>query len=349
MVKHHREVHWLKNKFSHLNTISSNVDALKRTFLANLTNPNLDKETILNNIKKVAALQTDSRLADPNDNFHVYLASLKKIIKEDANFIVFNVNEMKGELSKKSDNQKESISLGELRAQNSTYSYLESILSQLDESSNWTAENLNKIEALYTSLESASFEQTYDYEIAADKVNLELKFEQSEFANELDDDDAVTTLKTRHVKIFSKGGFKINTSVALTLNNFQSKSFDYFIDENGIIGAEKNNYFIPNLSTLINFYPVISENFNLGGSFGLSIPIAEGINGVNYLFGPSLILGNKSRLALSAGVAFGPVKKLTNGLQVGDYTNLNDVDSFTKNVYDFGYYFGISFNIFNLK
>lgn len=339
----------VENKFSHLNTISSNVDALKRTFLANLTNPNLDKETILNNIKKVAALQTDSRLADPNDNFHVYLASLKKIIKEDANFIVFNVNEMKGELSKKSDNQKESISLGELRAQNSTYSYLESILSQLDESSNWTAENLNKIEALYTSLESASFEQTYDYEIAADKVNLELKFEQSEFANELDDDDAVTTLKTRHVKIFSKGGFKINTSVALTLNNFQSKSFDYFIDENGIIGAEKNNYFIPNLSTLINFYPVISENFNLGGSFGLSIPIAEGINGVNYLFGPSLILGNKSRLALSAGVAFGPVKKLTNGLQVGDYTNLNDVDSFTKNVYDFGYYFGISFNIFNLK
>lgn len=122
----------VENKFSHLNTISSNVDALKRTFLANLTNPNLDKETILNNIKKVAALQTDSRLADPNDNFHVYLASLKKIIKEDANFIVFNVNEMKGELSKKSDNQKESISLGELRAQNSTYSYLESILSQLD-------------------------------------------------------------------------------------------------------------------------------------------------------------------------------------------------------------------------
>lgn len=198
-------------------------------------------------------------------------------------------------------------------------------------------------------MEAASFEQTYDYEIAADKVNLELKFEQSDFANKLDEEVNITTLKTRHIKLYSKGGFKINTSVALTLNNFQSKSYDYFIDENGVIGAEKNNYFIPNLSTLINFYPVISKNFNVGGCFGVSIPIAEGINGINYLFGPSLILGNKSRLALSAGAAFGPVKKLTGGLKVENTTTLNDVNNFTKNVYDFGFYFGVSFNIFNLK
>lgn len=40
---------------------------------------------------------------------------------------------------------------------------------------------------------------------------------------------------------------------------------------------------------------------------------------------------------------------MTNGLQVGDRTNLNNVNSFTKNVYDFGYCSGLSFNIFNLK
>ncbi|CAM3743025.1 hypothetical protein [Flavobacterium saliperosum] len=339
----------IENKFSQLNALSSNVDALKRTLLANLTNPNLDKATILNNIRKVAAIQTDIRIADPNENFHVYISSLKKIVNEDSNSIVFNVNELKNELAIKSDNEKSTLSLGELRGQNTTYSYLESLLVKLEESSNWTTENLNKIEALYTSLEASSFEQTYDYEITADKVNLELKFVQSEFANELDDDVSTTTIKTRHVKLFSKGGFKINTSIALTLNNFKSKSYDYFIDENGIIGSEKNDYFTPNLSTLINFYPVISENFNLGGSFGVSIPIAEGISGINYLFGPSLILGNKSRLALSGGLAFGPVRKLTNGLQVGDSTTLNDVNSFTKNVYDFGFYFGVSFNVFNLK
>lgn len=338
----------INTKFSELNTLSTNVDALKKTLLANLTNPNLDKETILKNLIQVASIQEDSRITDPNQNFHVYLSSLKKIVNEDSNTISANINEIKNEIDAQAV-ENTTVSRGELKAQNMTYSNLEALLGKLNESSNWTTENLNKIEALYTSLESSSFEQTYDYEISADKVNLELQFIQSDFADKLDDDSNLTTLKTRHLKLFSKGGFKINTSVALTLNNFKSKSNDYFIDEDGVIGSNSNNYFTPNLSTMINFYPVLGENFNLGGSFGVSIPIADSINGINYLFGPSIILGNQSRLALSGGIAYGPVKKLINGLEVGDTTSLNDVDSFTKSVYDFGFYFGISFSIFNLN
>lgn len=338
----------IENKFSELNNLSTNIDALKKSLLANLTNPNLDKETILKNLKEVASIQEDSRIADPNQNFHVYLSSLKKIVNEDSNTIATNINAIKDEIDTKVTDDSP-VSRGELKAQNMTFNNLEVLLNKLSESSNWTTENLNKIESLYTSLEASTFEQTYDYEITADKVDLELEFIQSDFANKLDDDSSVATLKTRHVKLFSKGGFKINTSVALTLNNFKSKSYDYFIDEEGVIGSDSNDYFIPNLSTMINFYPVIGENFNLGGSFGISIPIADGINGVNYLFGPSIILGNQSRLAISGGIAYGPVKKLINGLAVGDTTALNDVESFTKNVYDFGFYFGISFSIFNLN
>lgn len=338
----------ISNKFSDLNTLSTNVEALKTSLLANLSNPNMDKETILKKMKEVASMQEDARIADPNQNFHVYLSSVKKIVTEDASSIASTINDIKNEINTESLTDKP-VSRGELRAQNMTFTNLENLLSKLSESSNWTTENLNKIESLYTSLESSSFEQTYDYEISADKVNLELQFIQSDFANKLDDNPSVSTLKTRHVKLASKGGFKINTSVALTLNNFKSKSNDYFIDEDGVIGAEPNNYFTPNLSTMINFYPVMTENFNLGGSFGISIPIADAINGVNYLFGPSIIFGNQSRLALSGGVAYGPVKKLINGLEVGDTTTLNDVDSFTKSVYDFGFYFGISFSLFDLN
>ncbi|WP_445908656.1 hypothetical protein [Yeosuana sp.] len=338
----------ISNKFSELNTLSTNVDALKKILLANLTNPNLDKETILKNLIQVASMQEDVRIVDPKQNFYLYLASVKKILNEDANSIASNINDIKDELEAKIA-ENTSLSRGELKAQNTNFSNLENLLNQLNASSNWTSDNLNQIESLYTSLEASSFEQTYDYEISADKVNLELQFLQSEFANKLDDDDNLTALKTRHLKLLSKGGFKINTSVALTLNNFKSKSNDFYIDDNGIIGVESNNYFTPNLSTMINFYPMISENFNLGGSFGISIPISDTINGVNYLFGPSIILGNQSRLALSSGIAYGPVKRLINGLKVGDTTVLNDVDSFTKNVYDFGFYFGISFGIFNLN
>jgi hypothetical protein len=338
----------IESKFSDLNNLSVTIDALKKTLLANLTNPNLDKATILKNLVEVARINEDVRSSDPNQNFYVYIANLKKIVTEDSNAIAESIHAIKDEMeSKVMDN--EPVSRGELRAQNSTFNNLEMLLNKLNASSNWTTENLSKIEALYTSLEASNFEQTYDYELSADKVDIELKFIQSDFAAKLSDDSNAATLKTRRVKLLSKGGFKINTSVALTLNNFKSKSFDYFIDENGAIGSDPNDYFIPNLSTMINFYPVIGENFNLGGSFGISIPIAESMNGVNYLLGPSIILGEQSRLAISGGIAYGPVKKLINGLEVGDATDLNNVDSFTKNVYDFGFYFGISFSIFNLN
>jgi hypothetical protein len=338
----------IETKFSDLNTLATNVDALKNALLSDLVNPNLNKETILNNLREVAKIQEDVRVANPNENFHVYLSSLKKIVNEDSNSLTSEISAIKEEMDTKIA-QVGIVSRGELKAQNSTYTNLENLVIKLAESSNWTTENLNKIESLYALLEASKFEQTYDYEISADKVNIELQFMQSDFANKLDEGATQPTLKTRSLKLASKGGFKINTSVAMTLNNFKSKSSDFFIDENGVIGSDSNDYFTPNLSTMINFYPVMGENFNLGGSFGISIPISEGITGVNYLFGPSIIFGNQSRLALSGGLAYGPVKKLINGLEVGDTTALNDVDSFTKNVYDFGFYFGISFSLFELN
>ena len=102
---------------------------------------------------------------------------------------------------------------------------------------------------------------------------------------------------------------------------------------------------------MVNFYPFLGETFNVGGSFGLSIPISgnENINGINFLFGPSLFFGSESRLSLSGGVAYGPVKKLTNGIEIGDETTFGSIDNYTKNVYYFGYYFGISFSLFDLN
>lgn len=93
----------------------------------------------------------------------------------------------------------------------------------------------------------------------------------------------------------------------------------------------------------------MGENFNIGGSFGVSVPISGESRGINFLLGPTIFLGNKSRVSFSGGLAYGTVNKLTNGLKVGDTTNFNDIDSFTKSVYDFGYYFGISFSLFEIN
>lgn len=338
----------IANKFSELNSLQTNVDAMKKSLIADLINPNMTKDQILDNLKEVASNQRDTRISDPNKNFHVFISTVKQVVQEDANDVANDIDALSSTINQNSQEDKQ-LSRGELVAQNVTYNKLKSMLSNLSKTSNTTSLNLDKVEELYTSLEASSFEQTYDYEIEADKVNLELNFIQSEFADAQDKDNSQTVIKKRNLKMYSKGGFKINTSVAFTLNNFGSTSKDYFIDQNGVIGADANEHFVPNLSTMVNFYPVIGENFNIGGSFGVSIPISGDVSGINFLLGPSIFLGSKSRLSLSGGAAYGPVKKLTNGFKVGDTTELNDIDSFTKDVYEFGYYLGISFSLFNLK
>ncbi|MBT8325289.1 MAG: hypothetical protein KJO96_08320 [Winogradskyella sp.] len=339
-----------QNAVEDINTTMTTIDALKTTLLSNLVNPNLSKFAIKENLVYAADAEQDVRLPSAGDNFYVYLSKLKKSLEDSKSQVSSAINQLADEMEQ-STSEATALSRGELIRRNATISTLENMLNTLDQSTLQSLSNIEELKSLYTLLEASNFEQTYDYELSADKVNIELKFIQSDFSNMLDNDDEANTVRTRNIKIFSKGGFKINTSVALTLNNFGSKSNDYFIDDSSVIGADENNFFVPNLSTLINFYPFMGENFNVGGSFGLSVPISGtgDINGINFLFGPSLFFGSKSRLSLSGGLAYGPVKKLTNGLEVGDTTSFSSIDNFTRNVYDFGYYFGVSFSIFDLK
>ncbi|MFD0797186.1 hypothetical protein ACFQZJ_06930 [Maribacter chungangensis] len=333
-----------------LNNQITNVAALKSTFISNLLNPNLGKDEILNNLYSTADAELDARLPSAKDNFYVYVEKVKKSLKESKSNLQGNINAMSTEIEATVASDV-SLSRGELVARNINLADFQRLMASLNSSTAQSIQMLEEMKSLYTILEASDFEQTYDYEISADKVDIELKFVQSDFSNELETDGEPTVLKTRNIKLKSKGGFKINSSVAMTLNNFGSKSQDFFIDENSVIGADDNDFFVPNLSTMINFYPFLGETFNIGGSFGLSIPISGGdnINGVNFLFGPSLFFGSKSRLSLSGGVAYGPVQRLTNGLEIGDTTSFNDVTAFTRNVYDFGYYFGISFSLFDLN
>jgi hypothetical protein len=344
----------ISNNFADLNNKTSNISALKTTLVSNLLNPNLNKDYILDNIIKTASQEKDARLPDPNQNFYVYLTLLEKIVLEDKSSLVMDINEMTKEVDSQMDSE-ETLSRGELKERNYLSNDLQKLLSSLNESSFQTVEDLNKIKSLYTLLEASNFTRTYDYQIEADKINIELKFVKSVFANSLNNSENIignnNTLKTRNIKLYSKGGFKVNTGIALTLNSFGSKSKDFYISEDGTIGGDSNNYLTPNLSTMINFYPYMGENFNLGGSFGLSIPISgdNNINGISFLLGPSAHFGSKSRLSLSGGLAYGPVKKLINGLEIGDSTSLSSIDNLTKTIYDFGYFFGISFNLFDLN
>lgn len=339
----------ISNQFSDLNKLTTDIDAIEASFMSNLLNPNFDKNEIIKNLKDVSSKILDTRIPDPNENFYSFLFNLDNVVKEDAQMLENEISNISSGLDE-TLNVEKPLSRGELIQKNNTFKNLDDLRKNLNIKQLNTSQSLSKIKALYASLEASNFEQTYDYIIEADKVAIELKFLQSELSEtENETSSAPSLIKTRSLKLFSKGGFKINTSVALTLNNFGSKSKEFYIDDNDVIGEDIGNGSTPNLSTMINFYPVMGENFNIGGSFGVSIPISGEDRGINFLLGPTIFLGNKSRLSLSGGVAYGTVNKLKNGLEVGDVTTITDIDSFTKSVYDFGYYFGISFSLFEIK
>lgn len=340
------------NDVAELNGTISNISALKTSLLANLLNPNMGKEAIMQNLLDISSSYEDARLPDPNENFYAFVSQLEKVVSEDKAAINSNLETLATDIEIVENAEENRVSRGELVQRNYALRDIEKMKAQLNQSTLSSIQNLGEIQSLYTMLEAASFERTYDYQLEADKVNIELKFIQSNFSEQKTKSiEQENTIKTRNIRLFSKGGFKINSSVALTLNNFGDNSLEYYVSDQGVIGADENNYFVPNLSTMINFYPFMGESFNIGGSFGLSIPISgeDNLTGVNFLLGPSMFFGSKSRLAISGGMAYGPVKKLTNGLQVGDATNFGSVDNFTRNVYDFGYYFGISFSLFDLN
>lgn len=342
----------ISNDFVDFNDKISNISALETTLISNLHNPNFDKETIVKNLLNTAMIEQDVRLPNPLDNFYVYLTKFEKIIQEDKEGLTSEVEEISKEIDNTSNLSKE-VSRGGLVKRNMAINNLQELLQNLGNSTEKTVQSLQKVKALYTLLEASEFSKTYDYQIEADKVNIELKFTPSEFSQESSNTKNDEPIRTRNIKLFSKGGFKINSSLALTLNNFSSKSNDFFVDENNVIGADPNDYFTPNLSTMINFYPYSGGSVNVGGSFGISIPISgqDNISGLNFLLGPSLHFGNESRFSLSGGLAYGPVERLKDGLQVGSSTDLttDQINALTKNVYELGYFFGVSFSLFDIN
>ena len=338
------------NKVKIFNTSTTNIAALKRTMMSNLINPNLYKQKIIDTIINTAYVIADERIKiHPKDNFYLFLLEIEKYLQEDKVDLSDDILIFTDEIENTSDTQT-ILSRGEITKQNIALNNMQKILQEINNSTDQALEDLNTIKSLYTMLEASSFEKNYDYELDADKVIVRLKFVQSNFSNNEDSDTEKSTLKIRKVKLLAKGGFKINTSVAFTLNNFGSKSKDFFKKE-GVIGADINDRFVPNLSTMINFYPYAGESFNVGGSFGLSIPISgtEDISRINFLLGPTLFFGSKSRLSLSGGIVYGPVNVLKNGFEVGDDAPEQDISNFIKVVYDVGYYFGISFSLFSVN
>ncbi|MEO6191013.1 MAG: hypothetical protein ABIO44_12300, partial [Saprospiraceae bacterium] len=165
----------------------------------------------------------------------------------------------------------------------------------------------------------------------------------------LDPDSKTHLYKALKIKINTYGGFGLITSIGIQGSTFKNKIQSYYINSDGVIGAEDKDKFIPFVSSLFNLSYQLSSSFTPALSIGIGIPLSnkDVLDNLAFIIGPSVIVGKSKNLILTGGIIFSKVQRLSRNLQIGDIINVGIGEIPTAGKFDYGYTFGISYNIGN--
>lgn len=153
--------------------------------------------------------------------------------------------------------------------------------------------------------------------------------------------------KLTPIRVGVRGGLKISSSIGLSLGQYFEAPQDYLVRQGVVVGTDKDR-FLPIVNTFFHFHPYSNGKASLGGALGVGLPLtgADAAQSATFLLGPSLVLGNRDKVYLSAGLIGGRVQRLGAGLAVGDAFSGQDGLLPTTNRYELGYFFSLSFKLF---
>lgn len=188
-----------------------------------------------------------------------------------------------------------------------------------------------------------NFSQTHRAVAEGDQTHLSARFALRDSVS-YTGDRRVVQLAPVVVPVY--GGFKVNASVGIGFGRFFNKPERYFVQDD-VIRAEPGDRFSPVISSFFHFYRQGAGNVSYGGSFGIGFPLtsANESQSVSFFLGPSLYLGRRERVVLTAGLMGGRVTRLANGLQVGQTIDLGGGVLPTYSPYELGCFVGLSFNL----
>lgn len=199
---------------------------------------------------------------------------------------------------------------------------------------------LTELGYLYEEVRDHKFTKQFAIKPETDITNLKLSLQPTDSARL----KGVRERSLMPIELNTYGGIKINASLGLSFTSFFDRPQAYGVRDSLIVG-DNQDAFLPVISSFIHFYPQSKRQASIGGTFGIGIGIGGEDAGLqNYFFGPSLILGKGQRVVFSTGLMGGRVERLAQGYEVGDAYELGGVLP-TKNIYEFGYFLGISFNL----
>lgn len=216
---------------------------------------------------------------------------------------------------------------------------LEAPLTNYDPSEN--RKTMSTLRKVYEELQSNNFTHTFTpIQAEGDEVVIEIDFLQKNALNEF---EQTKTLKQR---IAVSGGWNISGGMGLAFGKFNNPTHKYSVVNNTII-QDENDQFIPVVVSFAHFYRRTLSSINIGGSFGVGLPIFGGnsVQSASYFLGPTLIIGEKQRILITGGVMGAKVSRLSGGFQHGDsFDSFSDILPMTEK-YEMGYFLGVSYNV----
>ena len=239
--------------------------------------------------------------------------------------------------------------------QNSSFTYNTTAMAEGDRTNiNLTFYDIPPIETIEgESMEEVEEEIEDEIEEEEDEYEYDWEDEEYEWEDDTDYDDTGlkynnmkerVPIRTKSFRVKVSGGLKISPSVGMAFPSYFGAAKDFFARGDTIIAETDGDNWIPSISAFVNFYPYTGKAVNFGGSFGIGIPIKGGNISPNFYLGGALVLGDKYRVILSAGMATGPVTRLENGYEVDQkLETFQDIETTTK--YAVGFYSSISFTM----
>lgn len=215
------------------------------------------------------------------------------------------------------------------------------------------AEKINALEDLYTSIKTTTFMFNASQMAKDDELEITLNFfenpkegevPQTADLNALDD---LKKIKDKKLAVTVKGDMKINSSIGLGFPYFVNN--ESFVNRDSVITSQEGNNYSPNFAAYMNFYPYSGKMANLGGTFGVGLPLTSENRTINMFMGLSALFGSENRIALHAGATLGQMKVLDQGYLVNDKLLSATQEVPLRNVWQWGAFAGISFSLAEIQ
>jgi hypothetical protein len=215
----------------------------------------------------------------------------------------------------------------------------------------YITKQIDYLETVYTSIVATRFKFNSSHAAKDDEIDLLLSFYKlpmnddgtSSSVSDLNNLNALPKIKEKKVTITVRGDMKVTTSIGLAFPRYETT--DDYINRDSFIVSQPGSKSSPNLGGYVNFYPYTGRTVNLGGTFGVGVPLQDENRNVNMYMGLTMLFGSESRVSLHGGASLGQVKKLGEGYAVGDQLLSSTQVVPVRNVWEWGTFIGISFNI----